>query len=194
MQIERAVLGIRSLGPGTRLGVWVNGCKRRCEGCVSQRLQAFEPRNEVDIEEYFDEFDLSLTDGVTVSGGEPFEQAEELCRLLDYLRRRGVRDILVYTGYTLEELRGRGDPATDGALERIDVLIDGPYVRELDNGHGNLKGSENQRVIFLNEDVCGAYKQYYRDEREMQEFYFGNTLLSVGIPDEEYIKRFERKE
>ena len=194
MQIERAVFGVYTLGPGIRLGVWVNGCKRRCKGCVSQRLQAFDPRNEVDIEEYFDGFDLTMADGVTVSGGEPFEQPEELYRLVGYFRKRGIHDILIYTGYTIEELRAKNNADINGTLELIDVLIDGPYMIEQDSGKGNLKGSDNQRVLFLNGDLREKYAAFYRDEREMQEFYLGNTVLAVGIPDAEYIKNFERNE
>ena len=107
MQIERAITGVTTLGPGSRLVVWVNGCPRRCKGCVSPRLQASAPQNERDVIAFLRQFDLSDVDGVTVSGGEPFLQTEELLRMVRYLRGQGVEDILVYTGYTLGELRAR---------------------------------------------------------------------------------------
>lgn len=193
MRIERAVNYVEALGPGRRLCVWVNGCSRRCKGCVSARLQAVDEGTEAEIEEYFLGYNLSAIDGVTVSGGEPFEQIAELERLVKYFRRRGVKDILVYTGYTLEELRAKKDERVERILSQISVLIDGPYVAELDSGKGNLKGSENQTVHYLDESVRAAYEAYQTERRSVQEMTLGNVLLGVGIPDTEYIKRFNQE-
>ena len=190
MQIERGVTGVTTLGPGSRLVVWVNGCNRRCRGCISERLQAFDPENEYDIEAFLRGFDLSRIDGVTISGGEPFEQAPELAKLIRLLRRKGVTDILVYTGYTLEELRARGDGATDEALSGISVLIDGPYVAELDDGTDNIKGSKNQRVLFLKPGFEKKYSEYIRPERSMQQMPLANILLAAGFPPAGFAERF----
>lgn len=190
MQIERTVSGVTTLGPGKRLAVWVNGCFRKCKGCVSPRLRLFNPLNEVDIEEYFSVFDLKNTGGVTISGGEPFEQARELYRLVTYFRVRGIDDILIYTGYTIEELRSKNDEYVDGVLSKIAVLIDGPYVLEKDSGTGNLKGSDNQRIIVLNERYRRKYAGYYRKKRKMRTLAAGNLVLAVGIPDKEFIEKF----
>lgn len=193
MRIERAVNYIETLGPGRRLCVWVNGCGRRCPGCVSERLQEIDAGTEVVIEEFFANFRVDKCDGVTISGGEPFDQPEELARLVRYFQSRGAEDILVYTGYTLEELQGRGDAHTDAALSGIAVLIDGPYVRELDFQKNNLKGSENQRILFLKKQYSKPYAAWMREERTMQEMTLGNTLLAVGIPDEAFISGFTKK-
>lgn len=194
MQIERAILGVTTLGPGSRLAIWVNGCDRHCKGCVSVRLQAKRPENETDEREFLKGFDLSRADGVTVSGGEPFDQPQGLLRAVSYLKEAGIDDILVYTGYTYEELKARRDPATDAVLKQIAVLIDGPYVSLLDRGRGNLKGSANQRVIVLNKEFSARYAAYECDRRTMQEFRAGNVLIGVGIPDRAYIERFLKNE
>lgn len=194
MQLERAVIGIKTLGPGNRLCIWVNGCHRRCKGCVSEGLQAPCPENEVDIEEYFKDYYLEIVDGVTISGGEPFDQASELKVLVKYFKDKGIDDILVYTGFEIEELRAKKDKDVDYILENIGVLIDGPYIEEQNTGKGNLKGSDNQRIIFINQDLKPAYDKYYRDERQMQEQVLGNILLSAGIPTEEYIKKFTKNQ
>ncbi|MGN0813405.1 MAG: 4Fe-4S single cluster domain-containing protein [Candidatus Coproplasma sp.] len=191
MQIERAMQGIRTLGPGERFVLWVNGCFRRCKGCVSQRLQAFNPFNEQDVIEYLSRFDFSGVTGVTLSGGEPFEQYTELCRAVKYFNEQGIEDILIYTGYTIEELRAKKISEIDYVLEHIAVLIDGPYIQKMDSGRGNLKGSDNQRVIVLNPKFRLLYDEYYCDERAMQEIYIGNIILAAGIPDREYISKFK---
>lgn len=191
MQIERVIVGVKTLGPGNRLAIWVNGCHRRCLGCVSPRLRRFRPDRERDIKELLGALDLNGVDGVTVSGGEPFEQPEGIVEIAEFCRSRGIDDILVYSGYTLEQLRDRRDPATDGALAAISVLIDGEYVAALDDGEDNLAGSRNQRTIFLDESVRPTYEKYRKKERKMQEFRSYDKVIAVGIPDAEFIRSFK---
>ena len=193
MRIERAVNYIEALGPGRRLAVWVNGCSRGCPGCVSERLQAYDAGTEVEIEDYFRDYRLDGTDGVTVSGGEPFEQIAELLHLVRYFGARGVRDILVYTGYTLAELHAMQDPAVEEILSRIAVLIDGPYIQSLDTGKGNLKGSDNQEIHYFIPELKDAYEAFMREERAMQEMALPGALLAVGIPNAAYIEEFREK-
>lgn len=190
MRIERAVNYVETLGPGKRLCIWVNGCSRGCPGCMSSRLQQVDPSVEVNVEDYLEDFNFHSIDGVTVSGGEPFEQTPELVRLLTYCRYRGLHDILVYTGFTLEELKQRKDEDTEKALSMISVLVDGPYVASLNHGCGNMMGSTNQRVIILDESLTAVYQEYVSETRDMQEFVLGNVLLGVGIPQDGYIDDF----
>jgi anaerobic ribonucleoside-triphosphate reductase activating protein len=87
-------------------------------------------------------------EGVSFSGGEPFLQAAALARLARGCRRLGL-SVLAWSGFTLEELRGASAPSGAAALlDELDVLIDGPFVREL-SGEDCLRGSSNQRVIQL---------------------------------------------
>lgn len=190
MQIERVIKGVKTLGPGNRLVVWVNGCRRNCVGCVSKRLQKKAPQNERDITRFFDQFEFDDVDGVTISGGEPFDQTEELNQLVKYIVGKQMYDILIYTGYTLEELLAKKDERIIYVLEHISVLIDGPYIQELNNNTGNLRGSTNQRIIVLNPSYRHKYDEYDSIERTMQEFHFGNVVVAVGIPTQEYIKSF----
>ncbi len=190
MQIERTLMGITALGPGKRMAVWVNGCEKRCRGCISPALQAKNPNNECDVNEYFSQFSYEDCDGVSISGGEPFLQAEELCRLVVFLKNRGIDDILVYTGYTLEELIAKNDGAVNSILEKIAVLIDGPYVESENDDTSNLAGSKNQRIHILNHAFEKRYTEYISDKRDVQVFDFGNYVLAVGIPTREYIRKF----
>ena len=123
MQIERVIVGVKTLGPGNRLAIWVNGCHRRCPGCVSPRLRRFRVDHERDVKQLLGMLDLSGVDGVTVSGGEPFEQPDGIVEIAEFCKGRGIDDILVYSGYTLEQLRARRDKSTDDALAAISVLI-----------------------------------------------------------------------
>lgn len=192
MQVERIIADVETLGPGKRICLWVNGCNRNCVGCVSPELKPFKPENECDVISVLDKFALNSSVGITISGGEPFEQTAALASLVRFLRGKGVVDILVYTGYTLEELKGRENDGADTeyVLENIGVLIDGPYEREMDDGRGNLKGSKNQRIIFVNDGLRKKYEPYASKIRTMQEFFMFPHIVGVGIPTEEYIKKF----
>lgn len=194
MQIERAVTNITTLGPGMRLGIWVNGCNKRCKGCMSSALWQFKPENECDIEDFFSVYNYQKIDGVTISGGEPFAQKEELAHLVKFFLEKGIRDILVYTGYTIEELQAKNDSDINYVLNNIAVLIDGPYIEEANDGFNNLKGSNNQRIIILNPNYKELYENYKKQERKMQVMQIANIALAVGIPEAGFVKHFLTKE
>jgi len=85
-------------------------------------------------------------DGVTILGGEPFLQPEGLLALIQSLKRRD-QHITLYTGYTLEDLANRNDRTIRRILELTDILIDGPFVKELSDNASEWVGSTNQRVV-----------------------------------------------
>jgi len=90
-------------------------------------------------------------DGVTILGGEPLDQPESVAELMSRLKNYGFH-ITIYSGYTIEQLIHRKQPATDYILTHIDTLIDGPFVSELRDAPGEYRGSKNQRIIDLRQD------------------------------------------
>lgn len=180
MRIKRLCYPIRVLGPGERLGIWVTGCGRNCPGCMTPELRDYKAGREMACEAILEAAKKipGPVDGVTISGGEPFDQPEELCRLVTLLQAL-TEDILIYTGYTLEELRQRSCPHTNGVLERIAVLIDGAYVEALDDKKG-LRGSSNQRIHAFRQPEKYAYMEDCK--RELQVFNYKNAnSLIVGL-------------
>ena len=83
---------------------------------------------------------------VTLSGGDPFCNVDDSLRLAREIRKRGY-NIWCYTGYTIEEIRN--NPALAPLLEEIDVLVDGPFIRDLHDPDLLFRGSSNQRIIRL---------------------------------------------
>jgi anaerobic ribonucleoside-triphosphate reductase activating protein len=136
----------RTLGPGERFVIWVHGCPLSCPGCISQWIPAGGER--VTVEELAARVVAQATDGLTLSGGEPFAQADGLARLVARVRRDRDLSVMCYTGFTAEHLRRHGGPAAWSLLAQLDVLIDGPY---LPGKHADLRwrASTNQRVHFL---------------------------------------------
>lgn len=86
-------------------------------------------------------------DGVTILGGEPFLQPEGLLALMQSLERRD-QHITLYTGYTLEDLANRNEQTVRQILELTDILIDGPFVKELSDNAQEWLGSTNQRIVY----------------------------------------------
>ena len=138
-------------GPGLRFVLFAQGCDKNCEGCHNPGARPQDGGAEMDIGAVIAEMLRNpLTDGLTLSGGEPFLQAADCARVAAEARSRGM-GVWAYTGYTFEELteKAKTDAAVCGLLELIDVLVDGRF--ELARRSLDLKwrGSGNQRVIDL---------------------------------------------
>ncbi len=181
MRIRRFCYPIRVLGPGERLGIWVTGCSFHCPGCMSPELQDPAAGREISCEELIAAAKKAPgpIDGVTISGGEPFDQPEQLHLVVDELCRQITTDIIIYSGYTLAQLRARNCPDTDAVLNSIALLIDGRYMEDLDDGIG-LRGSSNQHLhIFRNPE---RYAYMADCKRELQIFNYNNAAsLMVGL-------------
>ena len=173
---ERAVT---TLGPGTRYVVWVSGCHRNCPGCIAPDSHDMTMGTPVEAGALAWEILLSGANGLTISGGEPFLQAPALAEMVRTVRRRRDLGIIVYTGFTYEELLRI--PQARELLEQTDLLIDGPYIRELDDGL-SLRGSSNQRIIPLTERYREALEYYGTSRREQEIFHHAGTTHYVGIP------------
>ena len=165
------------LGPGKRLGIWLSGCSKRCLGCMSPELQERRESDEVSLDYLMSVLTAQApdADGITISGGEPFEQGEDLFRLVKNLKKNISDDILVYTGWTLSEVLS--DKWGARTVSMISTLIDGAYVADLDDGQG-LRGSSNQVVHKLGPSPSYDYEQC---ERHVQGFVFDNKLFTVGL-------------
>lgn len=108
------------------------------------------------------------------------DQAPALFELLELITKVSD-DILIYTGYRIEELSARRDPATDGVLKKGSVLIDGAYI-ESQNNSSVLRGSSNQRIHVVNKKYEGRYQWYLAEtHNQIQNFTTLNGVISVGI-------------
>ncbi len=136
-------------GPGFRYTVFTQGCRHHCKGCQNPQTHDFNGGYTVDTDDLFTEMSEDpLIKGLTFSGGDPFEQPAPLAELAEKAHAVG-KDIMVYTGYTFEQLleRAKNDPDTAALLRQADVLIDGPFILEQLNLELKFRGSDNQRVI-----------------------------------------------
>lgn len=180
ISLARMYYPVKVLGPGCRVGIWLNGCDRRCPGCVSPELQIYDKAKEVSVTEIMGMLGRidGVIDGFTISGGEPFFRPQALETLVRALADVND-DILIFTGYTIEELRSQGKREIDAVLHICAALVDGPYVRELSDANG-LRGSSNQscRVFKYREKYAGIEAA----ERKLQTVVYGGRILTIGIP------------
>jgi anaerobic ribonucleoside-triphosphate reductase activating protein len=134
-------------GPGFRYALFVQGCDFSCPGCHNPQLQSRWGGRSVSLGEILDAIrENPLLDGLTLSGGDPFVQAEACAALAEEVRDLGL-SVFTYTGYTFETLWAAENSAWRRLIEATDVLVDGPFVRELRNIDLRFRGSSNQRLI-----------------------------------------------
>ena len=178
--VDRLFYPVTSLGPGNRLAIWVAGCHRGCPKCANPELWVQHEYQHISPTRLAGAIRAAIHNGIdciTITGGEPFNQAKDLCEVIDSLP--ACRDILVFTGYRYEELPERDE--FRALLSKIDVLIDGEYVDELNDNCSALRGSSNQRIIYLNKDLQPKYEAYIREGRKIQNFVYDYETVSVGI-------------
>lgn len=199
MKIARILYPVQVLGPGKRIGIWVCGCKRGCRECANPELWDFDPKKELSMDAIRKMLsgilDKQQVDGITISGGEPFLQTEELDELVRFLKRY-TDDILIFTGYRRRILlnRKRLLSQTRHILDAIAVLVDGEYIPEKNMVHP-LRGSENQKLYYRDEQVRHKYEVYIEEEKgkmSVQNFQTYDGILSVGIHQRDFNKQFKQ--
>lgn len=190
VSLSRVHFPVTTLGPGRRVGIWLQGCSIRCPGCISSDTWAVRtPDLEVsELRERIQPW-LEECDGITVSGGEPFEQAEALGELLRQLRQSRDTNVLIFSGRPLEELSGH--PLLREGL--IDCLISDPF----ESGASQtkyLRGSDNQRMSLLTARGEKVFRGYDRpavaaDRRLDLMFDQDGSVWLAGIPSRGDLER-----
>ncbi|MFD0683749.1 4Fe-4S single cluster domain-containing protein [Actinomadura fibrosa] len=180
LNIAETCTGTRALGPGLRAVAWTQGCPFRCRGCLAPDWIEQRPARAMTPAGLAAEL---LTDpdvtGLTFSGGEPMEQAAGLAETARLARADRDLTLVCFTGYRLEDLRGR--PGPEALLAQVDVLIDGRYVDVLDDDRG-MRGSSNQRVHRLTGRMAGF--DFATGARRAEIRLRTADALLVGVPSE----------
>lgn len=148
LRLAQVVPCTEAEGPGRRFAVWVQGCPLRCPGCCNPEMLPFEGGWEVDVNDLAEQVRRQAVEGISLLGGEPMAQAAGLAALAKRVRAWGL-SVMVFSGFTLEEIRGSNDPAALDLLAETDLLVDGPYLRDRPERGRRWVGSDNQRVHAL---------------------------------------------
>lgn len=150
-------------GTGVRVSLFVSGCRNHCKGCFQKETWDFsygEKFTKETEDKILEMLAPTYINGLTILGGEPFEEENQRALLPFVKRVRAAypeKDIWVFSGYTLEELLTEGMrprcEVTDEFLSLIDILVDGRFEEDKKNISLKFRGSENQRIIDLNKSA-----------------------------------------
>jgi anaerobic ribonucleoside-triphosphate reductase activating protein len=188
--LNKAHFPVTVLGPGRRIGLWLQGCSIRCKGCVSQDTWPADAAKAMPVKMLVDwcrRVAKEGLDGVTISGGEPFDQPKALAALLTQLDawRKGAGldfDILCYSGYPLKTLETRHAKL----LARLDALIPEPFADGRPLG-ALWRGSDNQTLVLLSPRGEARYADSVaapqaENDKRMQVSVEDGKLWMIGIP------------
>jgi anaerobic ribonucleoside-triphosphate reductase activating protein len=183
ISISRLHFPVTTLGPGRRVGIWFQGCSIRCPGCISADTWGFD-KGATTVDKVVDSLTpwMREASGVTISGGEPFDQVAALLELLRALPLEADQDVLVFSGHPIERLA----EALELAPGRIDALISDPF--DMSRAHTlALRGSDNQRLHLLTELGRRKFAVYERElttaDRSLDVMFDSDgTVWLAGIP------------
>ena len=202
LQIAQLVPCTEAEGPGKRFALWFQGCPLRCPGCCNPEFLPFtggESKTLAEMTEWLLRTkEESGIEGITLLGGEPFAHAASAAAFARSARELGL-SVMVFTGYTLEELElagrasdGRdvpsltrpanknGSAAIAELLALTDILVDGPYLREQPDTNRRWIGSTNQRIHFLTERY--RFDEQWRQRNTLEIRVLGNEVQVNGFP------------
>jgi anaerobic ribonucleoside-triphosphate reductase activating protein len=149
LRVAQVIERTEAEGPGDRFAVWVQGCTIRCKGCCNPEMFERDGGTIVAPEDLAERAARANVEGITLLGGEPFEQAEACARLAEAARAKGL-SVMIFTGYTRAELDARArEPGVRELLASCDLLVDGRFQGELLDTSRRWIGSKNQTMHFL---------------------------------------------
>ncbi len=203
LRIAKTLVGTEAEGPGLRAAIWLQGCSLRCTNCcnpemlgdkggemhsvdalgrhlwghsLAEKPSSASEKNRVGI---------APIEGITLLGGEPFEQAAGAAALAKGAQIAGL-SVMVFSGYTIGELRDRSDPAIDELLAHCDLLVDGRYRESEPESERRWIGSKNQVMHFLSDRYDPSEPQFREPNTVEIRFKPGHLTVS-GWPSASHL-------
>ena len=164
-------------GPGCRFVIWVQGCSIHCKGCWNKEMWSFGKRHLFSVQELVGLISKASVEGITILGGEPLDQFDEVYSLCAECQKKGF-STMVFTGYEIEEINN----SRMSAIKSVsDILITGRYVEKLRTIDMQWIGSTNQQIHFISE----KYKDYELDNGNYIEITINDSGQSsiLGFPE-----------
>lgn len=181
MYVSHVLTDVENLGPGKRVCVWFCGCSKNCRGCCSPELQSYDNAVKISPGELADivnfKVAVSGASGITLSGGDPLEQEE----ITEFLSLLNTRNVLIFTGYTYEEICRNG--LYPQIKDYVAAVKCGRYIKESDEGHP-LMGSSNQIIIYSSPIIEEQYRSYIMTHgRKINYYRLNNKQYFTGLPE-----------
>ena len=165
-------------GPGKRFVLWTQGCSKGCLECFNPETWSTNIYKELSPIELFHIIQNFEVDGITISGGDPLEQEDELLELLMLLSTMRLRKgVILFSGFTRAEISR--DPIREKCLSYIDVLVDGRYEKNLKVDF-SLRGSSNQEFYFFSNKISSDELSF---DQEIEISYLDGDIMMTGFPN-----------
>jgi anaerobic ribonucleoside-triphosphate reductase activating protein len=169
MQIAQVVPCTEAEGPGKRFAIWFQGCPLRCPGCCNPEFLPFKGGQTKSLREMTEWIarakEENGIEGITLLGGEPTSHAGAAVALAKASRELDL-SVMVFSGYTIEELNARTETEVAELIATTDILVDGPYIREQPDTERRWIGSRNQRIHFLTPRY--SYDEQWRQKNTLE--------------------------
>lgn len=187
VRIYKILKQTRVEGPKTRYCIWFQGCSKHCKGCWAKATWDFNAGKEYEVEEIIQDIKKTKNiDGITLLGGEPFEQPEALKYICENTKKLEL-SVICFTGNKIEELH----KAHNDILNHIDLLIDGEFIEEEKDYSRPWVGSKNQRYHFLTNKFSEEEIKQYKNKIEINIEKNGSIFMN-GMGDfEKVIKQLK---
>lgn len=192
VRVARIMAPITVLGPGSRVGLWVQGCALACPGCASRDTWDPGGGHAVDVSRLRTELSATLDagdlTGLTITGGEPTDQAGPLAALVRGLRdEKPDLDVLVFTGRTL----GAAKAVAPELMALATAIVAGPYRRDLPLPGHRLLSTANQ-TLHVMDRAEDSYRRWLADERgpRVQTMVTEEALYLIGMPQPGDLDKF----
>lgn len=182
------------LGPGVRCVVWFHGCSRHCPQCIAKTMNEsrdFESLSPDRLAERV--LSIAGIEGLTISGGEPFDQdVQAMYDFLGAIRQNSNLSVMAYSGYLRAELEA--DPEKSRLLQFLDILVDGPYRHEQNDG-SLWKGSANQTIHFMTGRYAAMSDGIIHAKGRPLEIQISTDMKLdlTGIPQADFKERLEKE-
>jgi len=171
----------QALGPFERFAIWVQGCERRCNGCISPDSRPPDGGWLIDCIDLAKQITMANIEGITISGGEPFLQATALANVIEMVKKEKDIGVIIYTGFLYSELIVAQRQDWANLLSMTDALIDAPYIQNQNDGL-SFRGSSNQTLHLLTKRYEMYKTLYGMKGRKIEVFEKQGRFGFYGIP------------
>lgn len=185
-QLNKIHYPVYNLGEGKRIGIWVQGCSLGCKKCLNKSTWDRKKGKSVSVPDVFNWL-VSLDekyDGITISGGEPFQQYPQLIAFCHLVKSRTSLSIQCFSGYYLDELEELFPDRI--FLKYIDVLIDGRYIENM-NENFESRGSSNQTIYSIKDGVPLKNNEISVNNKWSVKISSDNQIYMTGIPKKNFL-------
>jgi anaerobic ribonucleoside-triphosphate reductase activating protein len=180
-KINRIQFPVYNIGPGKRLAIWVQGCSLACKGCINPELWTENGGKNIEIASLASSI-LKIKnhfDGITITGGEPFEQYNALVAFGRFIKMKSNLNILVYSGFTLDELTQKFPDKL--FMNSLDYLIDGRFEKDF-ACCDNIRGSSNQNFYTFEGGKSVKDNNQFFNGKWSLNVTKANQVFMAGVP------------